>query len=78
LLRISTNSNKKILKKIEYSLKKYLNNEYFFTLGETQNGILYQYYPDFDEWRQHPSVTMRVPRSSAAVFQVPKHIFKNC
>ena len=46
--------------------------------AKTQNGILYQYHADVDEWRPHDRVSLRIPRSSAAVFQVPKTLFKNC
>jgi hypothetical protein len=46
--------------------------------ANTQNGILYQYFVDEDQWRPHPTVQMRIPRSSAAVFQVPKTLFKYC
>ena len=46
--------------------------------GETQNGILYQYFSDTNEWIPNPNVQMRLPRSSAAVFQVPKSLFAGC
>ena len=46
--------------------------------GETQNGILYQYHPDLDQWKEHPEAKMRIARSSPAVFQVPRQLFPNC
>lgn len=46
--------------------------------GETQVGILLQYHEDTNQWIPHPEATMRVPRSSAAVFQVPRHLFPQC
>jgi hypothetical protein len=46
--------------------------------GETRNGILYQYHPDLDLWKEHPNAKMRIPRSSATVFQVPRLMFPNC
>jgi N-acetylneuraminic acid mutarotase len=46
--------------------------------NENQNGILYQYHADIDEWKPHPRVRMRIARSSPAVFQVPKTLFKYC
>lgn len=48
------------------------------TDAKTQNGVLWQYFAADDEWRPHPSVNMRIPRTSAAVFQVPKTLFKYC
>ena len=50
----------------------------FDTESLTQNGILYQYFADQDKWIPHPTVAMRIPRTSAAVFQVPKTLFKYC
>ena len=44
----------------------------------TQNGILYQYHSNLNQWKPHPNAQMRVPRSSAAVFQVPRHLFPTC
>ena len=41
------------------------------------NNILYQYFVETNEWKPHPFVKMRIPRSSAAVFQVPRDLF-NC
>ena len=41
----------------------------------TQNGKLYQYFVEDDEWRPH-EIEMRLPRTSAAVFQVPRHFFQ--
>lgn len=46
--------------------------------NEKQNGVLYQYFVDTNEWRPHPTTGMRIPRSSAAVFPVPKSLFKYC
>ena len=45
--------------------------------GTHQIGILYQYHPDLNQWIPHRA-KMRLPRSSAAVFQVPKHLFRSC
>ena len=44
----------------------------------TQNGILLQYHTGTDEWIPHPKAQMRLPRSSAAVFQVPRQHFSSC
>ena len=41
-----------------------------------RNGKLYQFFVETDEWKAHPTVEMRVPRSSAAVFQVPRDLFR--
>ena len=46
--------------------------------NQKQNGVLYQYFVENDEWRQHPSVKLRIPRSKAAVFQVPQSLFNKC
>ena len=46
--------------------------------GNSQNGILYQYHPDLNQWKPHPTAQMRIPRSSPAVFQVPRHMFPTC
>ena len=43
-----------------------------------QNDVLYQYHPDIDQWKPHPIAKMRIARSSATVFQVPRGIFKHC
>ena len=43
---------------------------------QDQNPFLYQYYVETDEWREHPTVQLRIPRSSAAVFQVPRELFR--
>ena len=40
------------------------------------NGALYQYFYETDEWKPHPAVKLRIPRSSAAVFQVPRELFQ--
>ena len=39
------------------------------------NGVLYQYFVETNEWKKHPHVQMRMPRSSPAVFQVPRCLF---
>ena len=39
------------------------------------NPILYQYDAEPNEWKPLPNVRMRMPRSSAAVFQVPRDLF---
>ena len=39
------------------------------------NGVLYQYFVETNEWKAHPNVQMRMPRSSPAVFQVPRDLF---
>ena len=44
--------------------------------GSTTNDILYQYYSDDDKWVAHPDMKLRIARSSAAVFQVPRELFK--
>ena len=46
--------------------------------GKTQNGILYQYHVNLNQWIPHPDAEMRIPRSSPAVFQVPRHLFPSC
>ena len=46
--------------------------------GETQNGVLYQYHADLNQWIPHPDAKLRIPRSSPAVFQVPRHLFPTC
>ena len=43
--------------------------------ANTQNGKLYQYFVETNEWKAH-KVEMRLPRSSAAVFQVPRNLFR--
>lgn len=40
------------------------------------NGILYQYFVETNDWRAHPNIQMQMPRSSAAVFQVPRDLFQ--
>ncbi len=45
--------------------------------NERQNDALYQYDPDGDAWRELET-KLRVPRSSAAVFQVPRSMFNDC
>ena len=46
--------------------------------GTGQSSLLYQYNIDTDQWRIHPTLRMRLARSSAAVFQVPKSMFDDC
>ena len=49
-------------------------------LSDSRNSKLFQYHPEKDEWLEHPDPrnTLRIPRSSAAVFQVPKDISPLC
>lgn len=47
----------------------------FDTVGQVED--LYQYDIDRDRWTTH-RVKLRVARSSAAVFQVPKSLFDDC
>lgn len=42
-----------------------------------QNKYLYQYFEKYDAWQRHPTITLRIARSSPAVFSVPSHLF-NC
>ena len=42
-----------------------------------QNDVLYQYDPDEDTW-EALETKLRVARSSAAVFQVPRSMFNDC
>lgn len=46
--------------------------------NEDQNGVLYQYHAITDEWKPHPRVKLRIPRSSHSLFQVPKTFFGYC
>ena len=46
--------------------------------GTKTNDVLYQYKADRDQWVANPDVKLRLGRSSAAVFQVPKTLFKYC
>ena len=39
---------------------------------------LYQYDITSNTWSPHPKTKMRKPRSSGAVFQVPRSHFRNC
>ena len=48
------------------------------TDAEEQNKFLYQYLVEDNVWISHPNVTMRIARSSPAVFQVPRQLFKQC
>jgi len=45
--------------------------------SETQNDKLFAYDPSRNRWREL-SQKMRLPRSSAAVFQVPREMFNDC
>ena len=45
----------------------------FFGVSE-----LYQYDITSNTWSPHPNTKMRTPRSSGAVFQVPRSYFHNC
>ena len=42
-----------------------------------QNRYLYQYFEKYDAWQRHPTITLRIARSSPAVFPVPSNLF-NC
>ena len=44
--------------------------------GRVQVGTLYQYHVKENVWKAHPHNELRMPRSSAAVFQVPRDFFK--
>ena len=44
----------------------------------TFNEALYQYDLELRDWVRVPSVSMRVPRSDAAVFQVPRSLVDGC
>ena len=46
--------------------------------GTTQVETLYQYDIMYNEWFANPSTHLRIPRSSAAVFQVPRQHLRNC
>ena len=46
--------------------------------GTKQNENVYQYHVDQNQWIAHSVAKLRIPRSSAAVFQVPKALFRNC
>lgn len=48
------------------------------TNGITQISTLYQYNITLDQWFPHPKAKLKVSRSSAAVFQVPRLHFRNC
>ena len=39
---------------------------------------LYQYHYDTNQWIPHPYINLTLPRSSAAVFQVPHYYFSDC
>ena len=48
--------------------------------NDNRNGILYQYHHENNSWLlpENPEHQMLIPRSSAAVFQVPKDISVYC
>ena len=46
------------------------------TRTKERNGKLYQYFVETNEWRIHPTEELRIPRSSAAAFQVPRSHFR--
>ena len=46
--------------------------------GTTQVATLYQYNITEDKWSPHKKEKLKVARSSAAAFQVPKLHFQNC
>jgi N-acetylneuraminic acid mutarotase len=77
-----TNQWKKVadLPKSLHSAKmELLNNRPTTFGGYSNNGQiarLYQYYVELDKWRPHPYTELRVPRSSAAAFQVPRELFR--
>ena len=48
------------------------------TDGVTQNGKMYQYFVEENVWREHPWASLRIPRSSAAVFEIPYNMFNDC
>ena len=48
------------------------------TNGITQISTLYQYNITLDQWFPHPKAKLKISRSSAAVFQVPRLHFRNC
>ncbi len=43
-----------------------------------RNKVLYQYHPQDNEWRPHPTTQLRLARSSPAVMQVPRQTFYDC
>eukprot|EP00094_Tigriopus_californicus_P006154 TCALIF_05926-PA protein Name:"Similar to snk Serine protease snake (Drosophila melanogaster)" AED:0.19 eAED:0.19 QI:0/0.83/0.71/0.85/0.66/0.71/7/188/824 len=43
-----------------------------------RNGKMFQYIIEEDRWYEHPTAKLRIPRSSAAVIQVPKNMFDDC
>ena len=46
------------------------------TENDSRNKKIYQYFVETDEWLAHPTVEMRLPRSSHTAFQVPRHLFR--
>ena len=45
---------------------------------KTQNDILLQYHYKTKQWKPHPINKLKLARSSAAVFQVPRNLFPAC
>ena len=41
-----------------------------------QVATLYQYFVEEDKWKPHPYTKLRMARSSATVFQVPRELFR--
>ena len=48
------------------------------TNGNVQISKMYQYNINEDRWLEHQKAKLKVARSSAAVFQVPRLHFQNC
>ena len=48
----------------------------YITTTKERNGKLYQYFVETNEWKVHPTAKLRVPRSSAAVVQAPRGVFR--
>ena len=46
------------------------------TTNNVRNEKLFQYFVETDEWIAHPTVQMRLPRSSHTSFQVPRNFFR--
>ena len=46
------------------------------TINKKRNEKLFQYFVETDEWIAHPTVQMRLPRSSHTSFQVPRNFFR--
>ena len=45
---------------------------------KTQNDELLQYNPEKNNWEPHPTNKLRLKRSSAAAFNVPRNLFPAC